>query len=239
MFFHFVPYYSEIPPDLHILCCFNITWKLSRVGPQNSFVPETVEGLKQVAEAGDWRSVVDMSGKLVTEGDFSTTGNNSLSDSLQLRFEGLFRMKLFDDLSLEISKVLNAEVSHMESSSHCGEVQSPGIYKIVSLTVLQCEIKSLTGRGGEALQQLYKLRTNLSIRSKSIGSSSDSAAIVYWWRMKIWNQIINILLRQRQWHLALHEMSQLLLEIRNLRDQVFHDNSSQNSNEGRHIVLLK
>jgi hypothetical protein len=181
-----------------------------------------------IAEAGDWRSVVDVSGKLVTDADFDATGSDSFSVSLQLRFEGLFRMKLFDDLSLEISKVLNAELRCLESSS---ETQSPGIYKIVSLTVLQCEIKSLTGRGAEALHQLYKLRTNLSMMTNATGSATDSAT-VYWWKMKIWNHIINILLRQRQWHLALRELSDLLLDIRQLRDQTSADTSGQSTNAG-------
>lgn len=204
---------------------------IGRVGPQNNYVPETVDGLKQVAKGGDWRSVVDMSGKLVADADFDATGTDSLTASLQLRFEGLFRMKLFDDLSLEISKVLGAELKYMESKTDHNEPPKQGVYKIVSLTVLLSEIKSLTGRGGEALEQLYKLRTNL----KSMIDAADSrvettSVVVYWWQVKIWNQIINILLRQRQWHLALHELSQLLLEVRQLRDK--DQCAEQSSKEG-------
>ena len=164
---------------------------------------------------------MDKSGKMVTEADFEATGNDSLSTTLQLRFEGLFRMKLFDDLSFEISKVLGSEVSYMEDSAAniSEKKQAPAVYKIVSLTVLLCEIKSLTGRGTEALEQLYKLRTNLGIMANDRAINSDSITI-QWWQMKIWNQIINALLRQRQWHLALHELAQLLLETRQLRDQL-------------------
>lgn len=164
---------------------------------------------------------MDKSGKMVAEADFEATGNDSLSASLQLRFEGLFRMKLFDDLSFEISKVLGSEVKYMEATvaDISEKKQAPAVYKIVSLSVLLCEIKSLTGRGAEALEQLYKLRTNLGMMANDSTISSDSITI-QWWQMKIWNQIINVLLRQRQWHLALHELSQLLLETRQLRDQL-------------------
>lgn len=190
---------------MYVICILN------RVPPQNSYVPETVEGLQQVADAGDWRSVVDISGKLISNEDFVVAANETLSLSLQLRFEGLFRMKLFDDLSLEISKVLGSQSGLDENR------RGPTVYVIVSLTVLLAEIKSLTGRGSEALEQLYRLRANLRIMSSAVTGGNDNL-IIQWWQMKVWNQIINILLRQRQWHLALHELSELLFEIRSLRD---------------------
>lgn len=189
-----------------------------RVAPQNNYVPDTVEGLQQVAAVGDWRSVVDISGKIVSDASFETFGNDVMDITLQLRFEGLFRMKLFDDLSLEISKVLSSEMKSVKDAE-VAERCSSGIYKIVSLNVLLCEIKSLTGRGAESLEQLYRLRNDLMSMS-AVATSEEDRTVIHWWEMKIWNQIVNALLRQRQWHLALHELSRLLLETRRLRDQM-------------------
>lgn len=164
-----------------------------------------------MSQSGDWRSVVDISSKLVKDSDYLDSESKILSPTLQLRFEGLFRMKFFDDLSSEISRVLSAESQSKVADNSMS-------FKVVSLYVLLCEIKSLTGRGAEALEQLYKLRSVLSTLTASDGNNCADTTFS-WWRIKIWNQIINVLLRQRQYHLALHEMSLILTEIRRLRDR--------------------
>lgn len=181
--------------------------------PLDNYVPATSAGLEQVYRVGDWRSVVDISTKLMKDEDFSSREKDELSTTLQYRFEGLFKMKMFDDLMLEVGRFLQAEGSTRDATSIDALSLRPNA---MSLSVLVCEVMSLTGRGGEAIEQLYKLRRILEI-SLSSKDSEASDLLFQWWYYKIWNQIVNVLLRQRQWHLALHELSRILSIIRNMK----------------------
>lgn len=194
---------------------------LSRVSPVDTTVaPVNATGLSQVAQLGDWSAVVELSSKLVVPEDYSRGVQEELSLLLQLRFEAFFQLKSFDDLSVEISNVLmHLDIASKEASSQDSRLKMYS--KAVSLSALLCEIKAMTGRGAEALEQLYRMKTELMLLCRRGKSNKDADYLTYfWWYTRLWNLIVNVLLRQRQFQLALQELSSMLLEIRAQRQEL-------------------
>jgi hypothetical protein len=180
-----------------------------------SVAPLSVAGLAQIAQLGDWAGVVELSGKLVGPEDYSRGVHDELSLLLQLRFEAFFQLKSFDDLSVEISNVL----MHLDVASKESTLSSDNrlrVYsKAVSLSSLVCEIKAMTGRGAEALEVLYRMKTELMALCRHSRRNNNIEYLMYfWWYVRLWNLIVNVLLRQRQFQLALQELSAMLLELR-------------------------
>jgi hypothetical protein len=191
--------------------------RIYRISPLDiSSVPARLEGLHELAKCGHWRALVDFSSKLLTEEMFERNETETLDIVLQLRFQGLFKMKMFDDLTAEIAKVMMSELK--------SRADSPLSPKLLSLISLMCEVKSVTGRGDEALEQLYRARKQL-LNTRV----DDNVLPLRFWKTRIRCQIVNILLRQRQWQLALFELGAILNEIREAKHLVVGSGSSDQS----------
>eukprot|EP01041_Mallomonas_annulata_P001936 gene1936-3756_t len=80
--------------------------------PMNTdVVPQNIYGLSILAKSCMWKDVVELSSKLLREDptSTSTTEYNGISVFLKLRWEGLFHMKMFDELSSELSRIQTLE----------------------------------------------------------------------------------------------------------------------------------
>jgi hypothetical protein len=180
-----------------------------------------VAGLAQIAQLGDWAGVVELSGRLlVGPEDYSRGALEELSLLLQLRFEAFFQLKSFDDLSVEISNVL----MHLDAASKESTLSADSRLKVyskaVSLSSLICEIKAMTGRGAEALEVLYRMKAELMALCRHSRINKSIEYLTYfWWYVRLWNLIVNVLLRQRQFQLALQELSTMLAELRLQRQE--------------------
>jgi len=80
--------------------------------------PRTVvpnpSGVQLFARAHAWEYVVSASSKLITNEQPGFSGG-MLSLVMKLRLEGLFRMKMFDELITEASKILVSEETRLQS----------------------------------------------------------------------------------------------------------------------------
>ena len=154
-------------------------------------VPCSLAGLKVFAQASAWKYVVEMSGKLLAQSESPTTFG--LSFVLRTRFEGLFRMKMFDELTHEATKILEQEAAKSNKNMDV----------VLALRLLIAEILSLTGRGEEAL-------TELSVLKRGLGEDGGSNPL-WLWRTK--NSIVNVAIRMRLWRTAIGEMMGMLSDV--------------------------
>jgi len=159
-------------------------------------------GLKTFAQASAWRYVVDLSEELLSASTTtSPVGQDGLSFVVRMRLEGLFRMKMFDELILEATKILQLERQSLEKNG--------GLDVTTALQLLLVEVLSLTGRGDEAMSRLHLLKSFL----KSPNSPYNSR---YWlWKTK--SSIVNCSIRMRLWRSAVAELTSMLDEVESSR----------------------
>jgi len=164
-------------------------------------VPCSLAGLKVFAQASAWKHVVEMSGKLLAQSESST--ENGLSFVLRTRFEGLFRMKMFDELTHEVTRILEQEAAKSNKNMDV----------VLALRLLIAEILSLTGRGEEALTELTVLKRGLG-EGGGAGAGADAGQgsnPLWLWRTK--NSIVNVAMRMRLWRTAIGEMTGMISEV--------------------------
>ena len=178
----------------------------------------------RMAKSNAWKNVLDLSTEMLKDYDLSKVPLNSdLRTLLFYRLEGLFRMKMFDELATDVGKF----ISIFEDAKR--SLEGPAIDKnlvtidkricshvIISLKVLFAEVKFSTGRGEEAVEQLYILRDILLDEASELGITKK---IVTFWVLKVNSCIINMLIRQRQWKTVITHLHILLLQVKNARSK--------------------
>jgi Leucine-rich repeat (LRR) protein len=168
-------------------------------------VPRNLNGMKKLAQHNIWRTVLDISGSLSTDllrRAFEALDTESIF-TLSLRYESLFRLKMFDELSSELGKALS-QISHLQDESGSDSILSAQRDCIrIALTILFAETQFMIGHGNEALAQLYVLR----LTQERAGAQSTEGRK---WIMKLGLSVVNMLLRQHQWTNAISELKELL-----------------------------
>jgi hypothetical protein len=120
----------------------------------------------------------------------------------QLRFEGLFRMKMYDELATEANNLLAIEEGKQIEVN-------PNI--LVSMKLLISEVKVMTGRNQEALDQLYVTRSSLQAEVTGTHSSAYSTRF---WLLQVGSHIVNAAVRLRNWKTAVNELRRLLCDVK-------------------------
>lgn len=171
-----------------------------------STVPATPSGLQTFARASAWQYVVTLSAQLMQEqGPYSDRHQGHIPTVLKLRLEGLFRMKMFDELTAEAGQILDVEMKRQRLES----APERSFDLTNAMHLLQAEVLSMTGRGDEASTQLHALLHRLA------QSAEPSAAF---WSWKTRNCLVNAAVRQRQWRAAMGLLMDMLGEIRRARE---------------------
>eukprot|EP00596_Hydrurales_sp_CCMP1899_P005610 CAMPEP_0119036770 /NCGR_PEP_ID=MMETSP1177-20130426/4707_1 /TAXON_ID=2985 /ORGANISM="Ochromonas sp, Strain CCMP1899" /LENGTH=415 /DNA_ID=CAMNT_0006997107 /DNA_START=66 /DNA_END=1310 /DNA_ORIENTATION=- len=163
-----------------------------------------------------WRQVADLSSKV---DDTKTQTSSAISVTTRLRLEGLYRLKMFDDLSIEAGNVLATErarfalmgmQTHSEAYVQCSNT-------MYALRLLLAEVKAMTGNGEDAFRQLYQLRHELDGQPRDGNVSVTAESYLegcFWWRSRVTSSIINAAVRQRLWRIAVAELKDLLDSFR-------------------------
>lgn len=177
-----------------------------------NIIPDNVSGMQMCAKVRAWKNVIVISSRVLqgTSGLELVLKNNNTSDrryvlssALQLRLEGLFRLKLFDELVEEINTTLTSlspsdvasgnaladnvlgNVSTRESTGSAGGVPISKFHNIqlgilknanyratlaltdfntqMTLNMLMLEVRLLTGRAEEAIEELFQLKKQLHV----------------------------------------------------------------------------
>ena len=136
---------------------------------------------------------------------------------LSLRLEAMFRLKMFDDLTPEITKLM-VHLSYLEDEDGREIPATPDHFALrIGLIMIDAETQFTIGHGSEALGKLLIQR--LTLKNCSNNKENEKAAVSNAtrrvWNMKLTLSIINMLIRQREWTNAINEMKSLLEEIRN------------------------
>ena len=138
--------------------------------------------------------------------------SSSISIASKLRLEGLFRLKMFDDLSFEAGNILAAERIKLLLLSTDGErIQNQN--RVYAMQLLLAEVKAMTGNGEDAFQELFQLRHELSEQMFSVPTST-SLSPFEWWSWRVTSSIVNTAIRQRLWRIALGELTGLIKSLR-------------------------
>ena len=155
-----------------------------------------IQGLQELAAGGAWTKVVEI---CTSSPEFqvhkSTSGDLTLQ--WQLRLEGMFRLKMFDEIGQDTINILNEEEISLGSSDSHSNIS-------LAMRLLSCEIKIMTGRCDEAVEQLLLLRQWLV-------EKEFSGRIV--WDLRFQCAIVNAYIRTRQWRLAVLELRDALAGI--------------------------
>jgi hypothetical protein len=189
-------------------------------------ISEDFDGMKMLAKSGCWKEAVKLSGRLLSAPESKTNvsaANKSLLSPLhQLRFEGLFKLKLYDDLAQEVSSILSF---HNCEQAINVTVSDPVYDVVLSMKMLLIEIKMMTGHSQDALEQLYDMQRMLGGRYASQSTSSHTDArgeltpslveqdSFEYWSFQIKLHVINAFLRLRQWKSAYYALRKVTKEV--------------------------
>lgn len=114
-------------------------------------------------------------------------------------------MKQYDELATEATSLLSKEESKMSSEGDSYQFN----YNItVSMRLLLNDVKIMTGRSEEALDQLLSMH-------KWLASLPHQSIVAFWlWQVKC--HVVNGYIRLRNWKAATLEMNQMLNELQGL-----------------------
>ena len=199
-----------------------------------STVPATLDGLQVLARSHAWRHVVELSSRVA-----DSRADCPISLGTKLRLEGLFRLKMFDDLSFEATNLLSALRTRILRDVDSDEaVRSSN--NINAMRLLISEVKTMTGNGEDAFQDMFQLRDELEKQTALDPLSAVSPSL--WWTWRVTSSIINAAIRQRLWRMALGELLGFLTSLRtkhkSMADTLYSSSSKESVKGFRRVEII-
>lgn len=199
-----------------------------------STVPATLDGLQVLARSHAWRHVVELSSRVA-----DSRADCPFSLGTKLRLEGLFRLKMFDDLSFEATNLLSALRTRILRDVDSDEaVRSSN--NINAMRLLISEVKTMTGNGEDAFQDMFQLRDELEKQTALDPLSAVSPSL--WWTWRVTSSIINAAIRQRLWRMALGELLGFLTSLRtkhkSMADALYSSSSKESVKGFRRVEII-
>ena len=171
--------------------------------------------------------MVHSSGKLLSEnGDLSVEDVRTIN---VLRFEALFRMKMYDDLNVELASVLSQYVNNASTDFEHSSV----LNFTVASRLLQSEVKLMTGHSIEALEHFDQLQCWL----ESLQISNNCRKTYWLWHIKC--HILNSNIRSRNWKGSLKLLRNMVHLIDNLLSTNSNGSDSVFLHKAKVILLLR
>lgn len=165
-----------------------------------------------------WQQIVDVTNEQA-EGfaiqQDSVHGDRHLSFCMSARLQAMFRLKMFDELAVEVTSVLQGELVGATATEN-----SPLTSVQLQMLLLHMECKSTTGRSEEALEELISLHAALSVPSSC---SPTEVRRVFLWKWRVKSAIVNVALKHRLVKLAQTELFVMLQEIMSLQNSDSHN----------------
>lgn len=199
-----------------------------------STVPATLDGLQVLARSHAWRHVVELSSRVA-----DSRADCPISLGTKLRLEGLFRLKMFDDLSFEATNLLSAlRTRSLRDVDSDEAVRSSN--NINAMRLLISEVKTMTGNGEDAFQDMFQLRDELEKQTALDPLSAVSPSL--WWTWRVTSSIINAAIRQRLWRMALGELLGFLTSLRtkhkSMADALYSSSSKESVKGFRRVEII-
>lgn len=158
------------------------------------------DGLVALAQSFFWPAVLKLSGQLLEQ---ESTPDHLLCNITRLRFEALYRMKLYDELANEVTAILQDEEKKIAGDA---DPQNINYNVVVSMRLLLNDIKLMTGRSEEAVEQLNAMKAWLE-------SVQPATSVVLFWLWQVKCHIVNGYIRLRNWRSASLELNGMLNEL--------------------------
>lgn len=171
-----------------------------RKAPLNAdTVASDFHGLVILAQSFYWPGVLKLSGTLLAQ---EGTTEQQRTEIIRLRFEALYRMKSYDELANEVTAILSEEERKVAVDVQPREFN----HNIaVSMRLLLNDIKLMTGRSEEAVEQLNTMKAWLS-------SEAPTSNVLFWlWQVRC--HIANGYIRLRNWRSASFELNDMLNDL--------------------------
>jgi hypothetical protein len=154
-----------------------------------------------LANNSSWQGVIKLSGKLLYEQQ--NVSEQIVSKITGLRFEGLYHMKQYDELATEATSILAEEELKIAAAEDNTEHFNYNV--VVSMRLLLNDIKIMTGRSEEAIQQLMSMH-------KWLKTLPQKSIVAFWlWQVKC--HVVNGFIRLRNWKAATLEMNGMINEL--------------------------
>jgi hypothetical protein len=170
----------------------------------------TLENLQLLMKNNSWQNVINLTSKIITES--ATLYDEGYCLVLSMRFESLFRLKMYDDLNVEVSSALETL-----NDSFSERKDNPFLIGFIySVKMLQCEIKMMTGHSIEAMEQIAFVRTWLR------GNAGVFRQELSYWEWQSTCHLINCNIRSRNWKNSIRVMRQMLVDLRALEEASNH-----------------
>jgi hypothetical protein len=156
-----------------------------------------------------------------------------MSVVMKLRLQGLYFMKMFDNLESEAVNLLihattacqdeitnNGNINNeTESGNELNRSNDSNGDIIMAMKFLLADVKGITGHGEDSIKQLFVIESKLK-NTKEKGFINLDISIksnhLDWWIWKCKNAEINATIRHKQWRSAIVLLNELLIDINNL-----------------------
>lgn len=166
------------------------------------------------------------------------------------RYQALFRLRMFDELSSEIMRLgdldsapLSSATSPLALDGHQDIVnasslsaEKPVMCIPIDVRILSAEVHVMTGRADEGVQQLtqllHRLRTAMAIPQASntdILTQHVNTATLARWARRVAMSLVNAFVRQHRWRLALSTLSEIYNELPNIDEATTEDPANDQS----------
>lgn len=164
-------------------------------------VPGSLDGLIALRRNHSWQDAYKLSSMLMNAPNVRNLLTVQDKEHItRIRFETLFRLKLYDELIVELTQ----ELSILESDT--GGLTDRAFNCLHSYRLLLQEVRLVTGHGHGALESLLQLQHSLK------RTSTPSVWTTYWrWQTHL--HIINAHIRLRAWPRGLLELRKLQKEV--------------------------
>jgi tetratricopeptide (TPR) repeat protein len=207
----------EIQADSFLRNCCLPVERQKGIMLKSGDVPLSIEGLQKLRQCSSWQEVMKLSQHLLLEPAVNTLTQKERVEILALRFDSLFRIKLFDDLQSELQKEISTIESQIQTNDSEFSIQE--FDRITSYHLLLQEVRVMSGQGVSALEGFLGLSHSLEKYSRMDDAVNISEMEMHLkWRGSYWRwvallHVINCRLRLRQWRSALWDLRKLQQEV--------------------------
>lgn len=166
-------------------------------------IPKNLNGLDILVQCNAWKYCVDLLEPMITSSGDASSASDIL---IKYKLQGLYRMKQFDNLLVEISKI----IAHEEALKNNANMDT-----VISMKLLLADIKVLTGQGEDAMQQMYLILHWLKdIQAHPEKYSYSKSIDVDWWLWRTRGLVLSAKIWLKLWRSAYDDMIAMLNDIR-------------------------
>lgn len=185
-----------------------------RIRPLNANeVSMDKQGLINLANNAAWTQVARFSSSILASSTQKQLSSQDYYCVLLLRYEALYRLKMFDELLSELTNLLSSNFSRSDQLSVL--FLDGNLFDIYcSFRILRYEANVQSGQSQAGFRELQD--TQEWLRDQLKPDSDKDAVRAWYWLQQIELNFINFYIRSRNWKMALQLHRKILIQINDL-----------------------